>query len=300
MYGRMQCIDLMRRLAFPLYYYLYHRRHKPLKEKVIESLVSEYKLKRLDTSELSRYKKSDTLFILGSGASINKLTHKDWDVIRNADSIGFNFWLLHDFVPTYYEFETTRDAESTQSFLHNLNLKQIKYKNIPFIMKDVKDESSHIIKKIPDNLKKNLYLSLDLGIPGSNTIQLKKSLRKIKINSIHNKLFYKKRASLSYLVLLSFIIGYRNIILCGVDLNNTKYFFEENIEYYKNQGLLIPPRLQTKSVHKTIDPDINELTIDKVILAIRDVILNEHGVKLFIGSKSSALYPRLPFYSAFE
>ena len=51
---------------------------------------------------LSSYKQSDTLFILGSGGSIATCSDKQWETIGKHDSIGFNFWLLHEFVPTYF------------------------------------------------------------------------------------------------------------------------------------------------------------------------------------------------------
>jgi hypothetical protein len=56
-----------------------------------------------------KYKKtSDTLYILGSGPSINHLSSKCFSLIKEADSIGFNFWFAHEFVPSFYCFQHTR------------------------------------------------------------------------------------------------------------------------------------------------------------------------------------------------
>jgi hypothetical protein len=53
-------------------------------------------------------KTSDTLFILGSGSLINELDDDDWRLIAAHKSVGFNFWPIHKFVPTYYFYETSK------------------------------------------------------------------------------------------------------------------------------------------------------------------------------------------------
>ena len=88
--------------AINLYYLLY-------------KIISQYKKirlnkfqlngKRFDTSVIKRYKTSDTLFILGSGPSICELNSKHFKIISDHDSIGFGFWCIHDFAPTYYMME---------------------------------------------------------------------------------------------------------------------------------------------------------------------------------------------------
>src|SRR5205085_6794487 len=61
----------------------------------------------LGNLDLSQLKTSDTLFILGSGPSINAISPDRWEAIARSDSIGFNFWLYHPFVPKIYFFEST-------------------------------------------------------------------------------------------------------------------------------------------------------------------------------------------------
>src|SRR5690554_5249502 len=54
---------------------------------------------------LITYKNSNILFILGSGPSINEITEDQWTHISACDSIGFNWFLVHSHVPTYYHME---------------------------------------------------------------------------------------------------------------------------------------------------------------------------------------------------
>src|ERR1700732_770880 len=61
---------------------------------------------RLDELDLRKWQNSDTLFILGSGPSINQISSERWAAISHHDTIGFNFWLYHRFVPKIYFAES--------------------------------------------------------------------------------------------------------------------------------------------------------------------------------------------------
>lgn len=49
-----------------------------------------------------------TIFILGSGSSVDDLTAKQWDFISQNMSIGINFWTTHTFTPNFYALEKSR------------------------------------------------------------------------------------------------------------------------------------------------------------------------------------------------
>ena len=49
------------------------------------------------------------------------------------------------------------------------------------------------------------------------------------------------------LVLMSYQLGFKNIILCGVDLNNSKYFF--NSDYYSLHSEVL--REDSEILHET-------------------------------------------------
>src|SRR5579864_8355848 len=56
----------------------------------------------LDETELVARRRSETVFIFGSGASLNELTRSDWDHIGRHDTMGFNWWVHQHFVRTDY------------------------------------------------------------------------------------------------------------------------------------------------------------------------------------------------------
>ena len=64
-------------------------------------------------------KKSDTVFILGSGESINDLTKPDWDYIKEHNIIGLNYSFVHPIIPDYHLMEMIPLKEMQEFFCHN-------------------------------------------------------------------------------------------------------------------------------------------------------------------------------------
>jgi hypothetical protein len=56
----------------------------------------------LDEEQLRRTRRSDTVFVFGSGASLNELADDEWGRIAAHDTLGFNWWVHQRFVRTDY------------------------------------------------------------------------------------------------------------------------------------------------------------------------------------------------------
>lgn len=251
----------------------------------------------LKALNISKYKKSDTIFILGSGSSINELNKDQWEMIKKHDSFGINFWLIHSHVPTYYMFESGEDKERYETLIKLLQLKKHQYSHVPFIIKNIENPNLDL-NPITEELRLNFYSGYELVIPGRLESSLHKSIKlikKFKILELQN-IFLFKRASLSQALSFSLKAGYKNIVFCGVDLNNINYFYEN--DDYKNKNIPIPKKIQSESVHKTISETYGQITINKVILSLNNYLLKPNDIKLYIGSTKSALYPNLPYYFA--
>ncbi|BAQ64488.1 hypothetical protein [Geminocystis sp. NIES-3709] len=264
----------------------------------IDKLTELHNLKKVSSIDINKYKSSDTLFILGSGASIKELGEKQWELIQKHDSIGINFWLIHKFIPTYYMFELGKDLDRLNTFLKLINLKSDDYKNVPLIFKDI-DNDLFDISKFPEQVKNNLYVPYKLAIPGFSQKSFTKSLKIINFLKLQNKqnLLLAKRASITEAISFGLKLKYKNIILCGVDLNTVEYFYEDKI--YEEQNLPIPKKVQTGLIHKTAnpnDPNYGDITINIILSMVNNYLLTPNEVNLFVGSKTSALYPMFPWY----
>src|SRR5687767_720284 len=56
----------------------------------------------LTEGELRATRKSDTLFVFGSGASLNAVSASQWQEIGRHDTLGFNWFVRQEFVRCDY------------------------------------------------------------------------------------------------------------------------------------------------------------------------------------------------------
>ena len=248
-------------------------------------------LNLISNLHLENLKRSDTLFILGSGSTINEITDEQWEVIGKHDSVGLNFWLLHSFTPSFYVYEEHLDQERNDIFYVNLSRKISEYKHVPIIVKDVEYKGVSL-GKIPDELKKNYYLSTEIVIPDFDVQKVKKNLRfMLKIYCLINKkkihVVPKKSGSLSYLMFMAFMMKYKKIVLCGVDLNNNKYFYDD-MEVLK-------PLNEGHGQHPTNVGNEDNVPMELIIDMFND-FAKSYGVEIYCGNKKSALFPRYQCY----
>src|SRR5277367_6231679 len=95
-----------KQLPHPLLCRLYHHVHLREEETRAVKAASRAGLPLLESLNLQRCKTSETLFVLGSAWSINDISDERWQIIGRHDTIGFNFWPAHPFIPRFYVFES--------------------------------------------------------------------------------------------------------------------------------------------------------------------------------------------------
>ncbi len=270
----------------------------------LRGVTRELGLAPLAGNPLAAAKSSDTLFILGSGSSINDMTEQEWQRIAAADSIGFNFWLVHDFVPKLYVFEPTDPGTSDHDCLMtNLRFRAGDYVDTPILLKDgerhKRAELCAFLREVPRELRRNLSLSWEWEPPDEEPAAFSASLRRLDRFGLltHPRAFLvRKRASVFFLTLLGLRAGYKHIVLCGIDLNNTAYFYESRRQEYGDKGRAVPLARPLAAVHKTDDPDFGKLTISTALEILNEEVLKKHGVQLYVAFQSSRLHPMLPSY----
>jgi len=264
------------------------------------AMVKCYHLNMASLALLSDNKSSDTLFILGSGSSITEYDNTQWAEIAESDSIGINNWILHDFVPRFYVGELLLDSRWLSIYAHNLAIRYPDYAGSTLLIMKWRPKMIYKLAYVP--LKRADYFVVPtVGIPaGGNPRCLHFSLRCLDRIGVlrQTSIFFTRTGSVDWCVLFGYKLGYRNIVLCGVDLNNTRYFWEIDTKCYEGKNFVLPEKRQRGLIHKTLDPTrcSGGIPIEQVLLAIKDVLLEPRGIKLYVGSKTSALYPRIPAY----
>jgi hypothetical protein len=259
--------------------------------------------RRLSSLEFSDLADS-TIFVFGTGASINDYPEEWWSVIRNHHSVGMNFFLLHEHVPTYHVMEDVHGIRA--QLLRYRYLERGDYRAVPLIVKtQLTNLSTRRVKErieeleaLPASIREQTYLSLDFLAAGRTVLEMEESYQRLAAWGLWKPkrrflVLTKRRGSVSYVINLAVRAGYRRIVLCGIDLNHTEYFYDSRRGEFERSELPVPINDEVGPVHSTNDPDQDPVTIHDVILAIKNGILDPMGIELMVGSRSSALYPEL-------
>lgn len=258
----------------------------------------------LNALPTTAWRSSATAFILGSGSSVNRYAAEQWAEIGEHDSIGFNWWLLHPFVPDIYVFEGP-----TERHRELFELRRDDYSDTPILLKQHLTNLSwerhrrriESLRRCPEWLQRQMFLSWDFVLPGLRVESLRRSCAAVRtLGLLSTKRRFrsvaKRSGSLTFLVALALRAGYSHIVLCGVDLNNTDYFFQAEDAWAKKQGLPIPPLAEDGPRHSTDDPSKKGMPISSILTVMRDELLRPRGVELYVGASDSALHPTLPVY----
>jgi hypothetical protein len=250
---------------------------------------------------LAAIKTSDTLFVLGSGGSINQISAPEWAAIGKADTVGLNFWLLHDFVPKAYVFEPPKDPVDRAAILNNLKARSADYRDTLLFMKDGErfreDDLNDFLDEVVRATGPRIVMAWDWELREETlegfTAQIKRLDRHGMLTSPRMP-FPRKRASIFYIVLMALRAGYRRIVLCGVDLNQSPYFYENRRGELQARGLQVPEPPPPSDTHITDDPSYGTITITSSLAVLRDRVLAPRGVELRVAFESSKLFPMLP------
>lgn len=286
-------------LKFRVYTYIRLKRIKSINRKIINANPE---IKTVKDFSASFSQDSDTVFLLGSGDSVNTYDDSKWEIIRKKFSIGFNYWVINDFIPNLYFIEVPTEISHWDVLEKNMILKKNLYKNVPVIFKDLINKRFlrwKIYKNI-DKISNNVYLWEDIPYPVSSMDEFYKDFSYIKRKESFldkNYPIFHKTGSIFFLLNFAVKFGFKKIVLCGVDLNHNNYFFHTNKEYYQSKEIPLPPIFDNDKVHPTLNPVWSgEMTIDKILYIFNDEILKPSGIELFVALKSSALYPEIPSY----
>lgn len=245
-------------------------------------------------AEARARKRSDTLVVLGSGRSICRLDAQDWHTIgRDYDTLGLNFWMLHPFTPTFYQFEAGPTPERTRQFETFLAERAERLAGVLMIYKDIERHQLDLTRLAPETVA-SLRVINKVNLPVDNDARLLRALQltqRARLTQMTGLLIFA-RASIVQAITFGAELGYERIVLAGVDLNDTRYFWEED------PALSWFGTAQTGSLHRTMDPGVAAIPVDRVLMLLRDQWLTPAGITLYCGHATSALHPRLPAFFA--
>lgn len=280
-------------------YYLNHAKTVAMRGTAARDVLGVPNFSELDLAAL---KTSDTVFILGSGASINNISDAGWSNIAKHDSFGFNFWLVHSFVPTLYFSEAL--PESAPGFDYprlyrryiNAAAKRPEYATIPKVLTDFTVDRSYFWEGLPSHMRENVYSVATIPAFARTEDEFRCNATELKRLGFfkqkpHIRHLFKYRATISMLVSLAYMMGYKRIVLCGVDITDPRYFYHDAERYpeFSEIESARPGKVHITGVEREM-----MVTAQTVIRILNEVVIRPSGAELLVENPTSALASFLP------
>ncbi len=249
---------------------------------------------RSHTELFEGHRKTDTVIFYGCGHSINDITREDYKILKQYDSVSLNWFMYHDFiVPRFYYRGENSGQVFGQKWKKLFNEKRDMYKNTTFLTKkdrhldlrNVGVEQAYVLNFQPAFSK---TLLKRLGPEKA----YKKCLKGFKI--MPNKLYFFGRSTVCPMMVLLYQMGYKEIVLYGIDLSDRRYFWGDknkaDVHWRWNRERMPIPSVA----------DIPHPNLDSTMYFVPYFNDNYMKGNIYIGSKKSALSEHLKYKSIEE
>ena len=248
-----------------------------------------------DIEDIKKSRRKDTIFIMGSGYSINDITREEWQhFVDIGDILSLNYFFRGKFVPINYHICGDMPAPNYGLILMNNRYK----KNIKAYYDELfsnpyhKDTIYFLRYKIdftkapvPTALWALFFLKAfkNKQVCPYRIVTQKDAILEPSDN-IHAIVHWN--ATLSDAINISYILGYKEIVLVGIDLYDRRYFWLERNETV--EGDLKRDKMYY-DIHSTADNVLSGM-------AVWNKYLIKKGVRLYIYNPRSLLNKILPVY----
>ena len=252
-----------------------------------------------------RKPQSNTCFILGSGSSVNELPESAWKTIKTGFSIGINAWVSHDFNADAYSLEADGLDEPPSTEIQAMSdALARKARDNPetalFLLRPKRAELQKRMAIIPSALLDRSVMYGRFNLTTRNTNNLVGDLTYINRTTGPGRLplpvVIDNGASVSRMISIAVVMGFRKVVLVGVDLNSGPYFWQANAANGRYPDLKAHYPRQSGALHDTLETVNRPFPTDKFIVALSSSLRRRFGISVSVGSEHSALSACLPLY----
>jgi hypothetical protein len=235
----------------------------------------------LDEQAVRRTRKSDTIFIFGSGWSLNQISAAEWERIAAHDTLGFNWFVRQAFVRVDYQLVreiTGDDLDSSQWRADLAEYFDLVCRNPQFA------DTIFLVQSGFRALNGNRALGYRY-LPASHRVFLWRSVngRSEPTLSLSEGLAHR-HGTLNECVNFAMLLGWRHIVIAGVDLYDRRYFWL--------------PRDEPRSGDATVEGMHNTAKAGLVEgLGRWRELLEARGHHLYCYNPRSLLVPTLPVWT---
>ena len=263
------------------------------------------------SSRLEGKDAADTLFVLGSGSSIRNLTVENFDEIRSQRSVGINNWGIHPFVADFYALESVPWVGDGQDFSRALGLlsrNDILAARPPvMVLRPSSGRNLPELKKLASAFLERIFFYGRIAPSTRRLDNLQEDIAGVlpDLVSQHDGVFLDSGASIIRMVGVALSLGLSRVVLTGVDLNNSDYFWENNMDYDLSTIPYAPENNQTgywstkspSTLHETMTSVNRPFPVADVIGALSKCLVADYGLRVYVSTPESALSELLPVFN---
>ncbi len=291
--------DLAKKLPYPIFLRLHLLRQLGFELRRHRRYRRSLGLPSLAELDLRQLRRSDVLFVLGTGPSINRISEARWQALARYDTLGMNFWLYHKFVPRLFFFEAI-DRRAWpglyDAFVPLVARRAAAYRDATKVVMELYRAGPQFIRDLAPEWKTNLYAVDPLQAPARTPEELAYALRYLERKGLfrsaaHAQYLFKHNVSLSLILGFAVRMQYRKIVLCGMDLKTTEYFYQDPSLYPEAKELAVEPKERPHLLYRDLDWLVR---VDAMVAEMQRVVLKPAGIELYVESRSSGLWPQVP------
>ena len=289
--------------SFRLAITLQHARKDEAATKAMAARSDVASLRYHDLSALRQ--KSDTLFILGSGLSVLELSQSEFSLIDRNCSVGLNSWALHDFVPDAYSFEEVESDlyEGVAASLGTaLDRPEVLEKNpLVLMLRPHASTPAARLVSVPKMLRQRVryYGRVTLVSRKLENLaaDLSAILRTMAKNKVSPLVTLDAGMSVSRLVTLGARANFKEIVLVGVDLASSDYFFDGDPSFLERRGITtFDPWINREDRHDTESRRSIVRQASVFLPALAGAVRDTFGATVSLASPTSMLSAHLPVF----
>ena len=237
----------------------------------------------LREEDLSARLKSETVFIFGSGYSLNELAAAEWDHFRGHDTLGLNWFVYQRWIPLGYHY-VREVGNPEQRFSREGWLDHVRRFSEEVNSSSLFKETVFFIQHDFVGLVGNMLVGCRLLRPGQ-TIFLYNGYRggNLPTRSLRAGI-PRAEGAIGGAINLAYLIGWKHIVLVGVDLYDTRYFWLKENESREGKPVDVP------------HPSVGRGIMDRV--GNWREALEAQGVRVMVYNPRSLLAETLPVYQS--
>lgn len=245
-------------------------------------------MKTKNLEEMYQYKNSDTAVYLCSGSSINNITESQWNKISKVDTWTLNNWVYHSFIPKFYHIEGKNPYKKILK--ERLDLKKDEFNNTNFIVNSNRYGNLEIVEN-----QKNIYLYDTIIKPEASFVKHNPIIHLKYEPSINPNILIMYNLSSSAAVMLDLLwkFRYKKVIIFGMDMYNSKYFWTGKPEYGETHCQFNHDKVKTKTQN---DPHKTYKIKDYIIWFCKEW-MSKIDCEVFVGYTDTLLYPDLEYFN---